>query len=238
MDLTMLMKIRVLVQKILMIKIILWFVQRLSCFIHYLAYIKASNCAFRRFIILKSEHCVRFFFINDDPAQLYYSDIESFDVLFYSSTHHNISPLISPSLLPVALKNKNRLILIYILITLLTNLVYSWLFNFFLIFYSSLSKVNTKNSMKYYHAVIAQNVRFFLFFSSSLDSYEKSPKCIYGLVVKNTAKKIAVSLAITGLEVSPSKIKIDYILINILIAHLINLVYSWFSIQRSTFLKW
>jgi len=58
--------------------------------------------------------------------------------------------------------------------------------------------------MKYSHAVIVQNVQFFLFFSPSLDSREKSPKCIYGLVTKNTAKKIAVSLAITGLEACAS----------------------------------
>ena len=58
--------------------------------------------------------------------------------------------------------------------------------------------------MKYYHAVIVQNVQFLLFVSSSLDSYEKSPKCIYGLVAKKTAKKIAVSLAITGLEACAS----------------------------------
>ena len=58
--------------------------------------------------------------------------------------------------------------------------------------------------MKYYHAVFIQNVPFLLYVSSSPDSGEKSPKCIYGLVVKKSVKKIAVSLAITGLEACAS----------------------------------
>jgi len=58
--------------------------------------------------------------------------------------------------------------------------------------------------VKYYHAVNVQNVQFLLCGSSNPDSGEKSAKCIYGLVTKKTAKKIAVSIAITGLEACAS----------------------------------